>query len=457
MSAQPSAVSHQPSALRGVRAPLAALRGPAAGAVSVAALVALAACHSVSDLEDPAFRVTTDTVWAGGTILLTSEGLVGADTLPLVLVGADTAATVYAAPDTLRVAAPDSAGVFTVWVGVRGGTPIAVGEVSVEGGYVGSHVVSEVGGYPLQWPGGDLPSFLIAGPSGLARVDPRSWLRSTLLPDSIFSQLCINGPGPAPGGRVAVIGRLPAGCGPLVALRPDAPWIAPDTGPSGGEGGRFAAQLGPSHWLVAYQHGVLSYYRVAGGPWQLQGDYTDDMEEPQGIAVSPRGDRAAVLCRADGTRGIPVFTPESAEPAYWLTRFRDLWAAQFSDDSDTLFVVADTGASAAPMIAALRASDGTVLRSGPAWPGTHNLVLDPGRPWLYLVGYSSGKPVVQVLDRASFAIVATLQGAAATAGMLPGFYYPMLAAADRRLYLIDSCTFCNAGGGTFVFAFDLMH
>lgn len=83
-------------------------------------------------------------------------------------------------------------------------------------------------------------------------------------------------------------------------------------------------------------------------------------------------------------------------------------------------------------------------------------MLDPGHPWLYLVGYAFGGPILQVIDRATLAPVTTLAGKGPTQGWMPGIPYPMLSAADRKLYLVDSCPFCGDGDVIYLFTFGLM-
>lgn len=233
-----------------------------------AASLALAAgsCGSAVDATPPVVSVATPVVWAGGSIVLTASHFSGTDTLPIALVGDDTVAVRYAPPDSFFVTAPDTQGAFDLRVAFSGRQLQSAGTVHLEGGYRSMWTASPLGRHPVAWPGGTHSSFAIALDSGLAIVDPKLRTVAKALPDSVFSISCINGTGPATGGRTTAMGRHGSVCGPLTAVRPDSPWVAPDTGPAGL--GRFAAELAPGRWLVAYQHGVISEWRDATGPRQ---------------------------------------------------------------------------------------------------------------------------------------------------------------------------------------------
>jgi hypothetical protein len=410
----------------------------------------------VYDAFNPEVSVQTPVVWVGADIVLRSGQFTGPDTLPIVILGTDTLAARYAAPDTLHVVAPDHPGNFQLYVGFRGRPPLPFGAVEVGGGYSGDRSLARIGGYPLPWPGGGLPQFLIALPQGLAAVDPRVWTVRQVLPDSVFSQYCVNGPGPAPGGRIVVAGRTATGgCGPLVALRLDTPGLAPDTLPGERIGYRFAAELGPGRWLLTSHHRVSSWSRDSTGAWTTT-EYS--LGESYDLVISPRGDWAVPIGAYSYPAGTPVFSASAAGPAYVLSDFSEIWGAQFSDDGDTLLVVAtptDTTGNGGAVLAALRASDGTVIRSVRALGGANGLVLDPGRPWLYLIGYSPGLsgPAVQVYERATFTPITVLHVPS------PGYASPLYAtlyAAGRKLYLLDTCPWCVAGYSLGVTVFDLL-
>ena len=414
-----------------------------------AASLALAAgsCKSAVDASPRVVSVETPLVWSGSRVVLTTPGLSGADTLPLVLIGNDTVTVRFAAPDSLVVTAPARPGVFNVLIGFAGRAPVAVGTVQLAGGYAGVWNVGPFGGRPQAWPGIPQSSFAIAMDSGVALVDPRVRTVRQVLSDSMSYPEAMTGLGPASGGRIATLSSR----GRLLSVWPDPVSVDPDTGPT--YGGRFAAQLAPGRWLVAYHHGVISVLRNVAGAWDTS-TTAYHVEEPSDIAVSPRGDRAVVPGIDALGVGMPVFSAASASPAYLLTSFHEVWGAAFSADGDTLFVVGPRAAGAAPVLAALAASDGRVLKSAPAWGGTVHLMLDPGNRWIYLVGaVSYAEPGVQVVDRATFVPITTMHGQPGMEAIAD--VYPILSPPEHKLYLVDSCSFCSAATVP-IYAFDLM-
>lgn len=412
--------------------------------------VAGTACHeSPVSPVNRAVTVLTPLAWAASAVVFRVSGLTGADTLPVLVIGRDTVAVRFAAPDSLIAMAPDTQGTFAVYLGMRGRALLPAGSIQLAGGFSGVWTPpANIGGHSVPWPGSPQTSFAIALDSGLAIVDPRLHTLQRVLPRSAFDITCMNGAGPAARGRITA-----GTCGTTVALRPDSPSVAPDTDPIAG--GRFAAELATGRWLVALHHGVSSYRRDSAAGW-VTATTPYQVEEPYEVVVSPRGDRAVALGRDNAGIGMPVFGLASAEPVYLLAQYHRLAGAQFSANGDTLFVAAYLSLSdTAPVLAALNASDGAVLASAPAWSGAYHVVLDPGRPWIYLVGHNSGfdPPSLRVYDRATFAPIATM--AARVPEYLNGDAYPVFSPAERKLYLVETCSFCSAGPVP-IFTFDLM-
>lgn len=420
--------------------------------------IVVAACRSseVAATRTYAVQVETPLVWTSGRIVLTSPDLVGRDTSPVVVVGTDTVATRYAPPDSLIAKAPSTPGLFDVLVGFGGRAPAAVGTVQLAGRYAGVWNVGPIGGRPQVWPGSPQSSFAILMDSGLALVDPRVRTIRRVLPRSVADINCMNGVGPATGGQVAVMNCS----GVTVPVQPEARSIGIDTGPGGG--GRFVAQLAPGRWLHADQNGVSSLLRNATGGWDTA-TTPYQIEEPFDVVVSPRGDRAVIIGRDWLGTGMPVFSASSPNPVYFLTGFHELWGAAFSDGGDTLFAVGPPAADSAPNLTVIAASNGDVLTSVPAWPGTYRLQLDPRGRWIYLAGavqdpaavtYRSLAPALEVLDRGTLAPVTLLHAPFGT-DIGNADLYPVVSPAEPRLYLVASCAFCSAGTVP-IYAFDLM-
>jgi hypothetical protein len=391
--------------------------------------------------------------------VLTSPDLTGSDTLPLVVVGTDTVTARYAPPDSLIATAPAKPGLFDVRVAFRGQSPTAVGMVQLAGGYAGVWTVGPIGGRPQAWPGSPQTSFAVAMDSGLALVDPRLRTIRRVLPDTLFDINRLNGVGPAAGGRIVGVSWR----GATLALTPEPLSVQTDTGPLVG-GYRFAAQLAPGRWLLAYHHGVASYLRNASGGWDVA-TTAYHIEEPFDVVVSPLGDRTVIVGRDVLGTGMPVFSAPSPNPAYFLSGFHEIWGAAFSDAGDTLFVVGPAAADSQPNLAIVAASDGRVLKSIRAWWGTYRLMLDPAGRWIYLVGaaqdtssgrfgYNNLHPALEVLDRATLKRIALLLGDESSQ-VGTSDIYPILSPAEPRIYYVITCAFCGAGPAS-IYAFDLM-
>jgi hypothetical protein len=429
----------------------------------LAALAFLACRENATAPVNPTVTLPSSVAWAGGSFALTSSAFTGADTLPVVVVGSDTVAAQYLAPDTLMVPAPQTAGTFTVMLGFHDRGLLQAGTVEVAGGFAGEWVTPvSVGGHPVLWPGSPQTSLVMARDTGLALVDPRLETAVGRLADTLFDVRCLQGVGQAPDGRVTVMHFDPfIGCtGTLYSVRPDV--LAPpvDTGPSYpavGVGGRFAIELTPARWLVASHHSVRSCRRDTTGAWICWS--ADLFEETYEIVVSAQRDRAVPLGRDYAGIGMPVFGLDSAGPAYLLSGFHALAGAQFTPDGDTLYAVAYRALTdSVPLLVALAASDGAVLDSAPAWPGSAQLVLDPSQPWVYLVGHPSywSPPEVHVYDRRTLRQVAALTTGMATLPNGAGDAYTVLSPAERALYVFETCSFCSATSAVPVFRFDLL-
>jgi len=420
----------------------------AAGTVALA----LISCRGieVAQVRFYSVRISTPVVWTSSRVVLTSPDLAGPDTLPVVVIGTDTVSVRFAPPDSLIATAPSSPGLFGVLVGFRGQAPSIVGTVTLAGGYAGEWDVGPVSGRPQLWPGAPQTSFAIPADTGLAIVDPRLRMMRRVLGRSYQDASCMTGVGPAAGGRVAV-----GSCGGTLSVSLD-PVAVADTGPAGA--GRFAAQLAPGRWLAAWQHGVASFLRNATGGWDTAA-IAYHIEEPLDIAVSPTGARAVIVGRDALGTGMPVFSPSSADPAYFLAGLHEIDGAAFNEAGDSLFVLGPS------TLSIVRAQDGVILASIPSWTNAYRVVLDPGGKWIYLAGevpqpgvpYVSQAPALQVLDRATLAPVTTIHAPFGT-DLGGSDLYPVLSPSEHRLYVVATCAFCNASRGTTVpvYAFDLM-
>lgn len=429
-----------------------------------AGALVLAACReSIFTSTDPAIQLGSVTLWAGGEIVLTSPAFSGSDTLPLVFLDDDTAQARYVPPDTVFAVVPDSLGTRVLRVQFPAGLRVPVDIVRIAGGYVGWWEGPRAWGHPVQWPVRGGPRFAVSGETRLLLVDAATQTYEPYLPDSLSKSMCLKGPGWDVDGGLVLIGNPQSAlqtCGALVAYRDPAAGIVTDSGPIGWWW--QVARLGPGDWLM-YGKSHESHWirRTSGTPESTESWCA---WQPYGLAVSSRG-RAVPIAAGICQDGIPVYVHGVSGPDYYIPGFWHTQGAQFTDDGDTLFMTATSRDTAQGYVLAARLSqDGSVIRSARNRIWSDNLLLDPNGRWIYSVGtWGPNGPLVQVFDRASLRLLATMQpppgvlsSAAATAAGL--YYTPILDARTRTLYVV--CL--NSFGSTFatfpmeVFSFQLL-
>ena len=417
--------------------------------------VALGACQPDRiTTEDPVVTFDTE-AWAGNTLVLRSASFRGTDTLPTVTVGSDTLPVRSFGSDSVLVQLPDSTGWISLAVHLAGGSGGPVGEVRLYG-FAGAGAGPHVDGPIRAWPGGGVPTVLAIQNGRLVRIDLRTNSAAPLLPDTGLSRSGCLYPGPMPSavnpGVVVVAKQVSTGCGPLVAV-PVAPGVAaPDTGPPPWY--YSAVQLARGSWLVASHHYVvIKTGSVATG--FVSGPQIA-IEAPDNYAISPRGDRVVpTLGYSYAGGGMPVFDPARPGVAYYLTGLPDVANAIFSDGGDTLYVTG-WGSSGDAELRAVDAATGRLLARTATRAAGGDIALDPVRPYLYVAGAVGDAPVVEVFDRASLALVATLR---MPPGRLPfdprvivySDFVTVMYPSARQLFVV-----VNPWGDTAVLRFDLM-
>jgi hypothetical protein len=403
------------------------------------------------------------TLWAGGEIVLTSPAFRGSDTLPLVLLDDDTAQVRYVPPDTVFAAVPDSLGTRVLRVQFSSGTRVPVDVVRIAGGYLGWWEGPRAWGHPIQWPVRGGPRFAVSGETRLLLVDAAMQTYEPYLPDSLSKSMCLKGPGWDVDGGLVLTGNPPSVssvCGAMVAYRDSAAGVVSDSGP----GGWWwqVARLGPRDWLMYGKSFQSHWIRRTSGTLDTATSWC--ASQPYGLALSSTG-RAVPIGASICLDGVPVYARGVTGPDYYIPGFWQTQGAQFTDDGDTLYQAATSRDTAQGYVLAARfARDGSVIRSTRNRLWSDNLLLDPNGRWLYSIGtWGPNGPLVQVFDRASLRLLATMQpprgalpSAAATAA---GYYFsPILDARTRTLYVVCLWSF----GSTFatlpmeVFSFRLL-
>lgn len=419
--------------------------------VTAALLLVAAGCSADRVTSaDPVLAVAEEG-WSGDTLAVRSASFIGADTVPVVTVGADTLVTWRGGLDTALVLLPDTAGDVELAVRLHSGG-IAFATVTVHGmRSAGPGPVEGYGRapYPFPWPDAGSPTALAIHNGRLVLVDYHTDTYTALTADTdlwvgAYGQQF---PNPVPSATDRRLVSVSHGTGPLeaVPIAADAP--APDSGPP--NAGLTQIHLSRGNWLVSYKNqGLQLITRSPAGALvfaaKVEGSYV----------VSPRGDRVVPTQTIGG-----LFAFEPTAPAFVYRVGTYAGGAAFSEGGDTLFaVVNDSG----PVhLVALDATTGARLREVPVWSGELEVVVDPGRPWLYLVGveggFVSGHIAVYVYDRASFARIATLVVPDSavppnSSAHLAGMYVPILDPVRRALYV----TMNYFVDPQFVFHFDLM-
>lgn len=432
---------------------------PSPRGFAAALLICLAACRADRITDVPPSVTSASDAWSGGTLLLYSPAFTGADSVPIVMVGAETLAVSAAGPDSVLVELPDTNGfiALSVWLKTGGA---AVDSVRVHGFVMETSAPGPaVTAWLYPWPGGGASTALGFQGGRLVLLDFRLNTTTPLTPDTGLGHGCLAGPTPSatePG--LVVISSLAGSCMPMIAVPVTPGAAAPDTGPP--PGGQWpAVQLRRGVWLISYKHYFNIRGRTPAGGDTLLASFIG-CEQPQGFALSPRGDRVVPgRCGAAGpysVGGIPVFDSRGPSVAYVLTAFNQTWAGEFSERGDTLFQTAVDSLGQSGLFA-MDPDSGQVLNRAPLEAIGQDVRVDPNRSWVYVagsVGSGLGPPFVAVFDRASLARIATLR---VPAGVAPGPHTAddfeiVVGSAERRLYL----TLNDRAVPVHVLQFDLM-
>lgn len=437
-----------------MRYPVDALRG--ALAVLLAGIVACRTDHIPTSPTPP----TTDAdAWSGNPLVMRSSAFAGADSLPTVITGTETLTVRSFGADSASVLLPDTNGSLTLSVRLRSGTVLPSLSVRVHG-FRAITAGPSVSGKVYPWPVGGVPAALAFHGNRLVSLDFRYNTAIPLTADTNLGSRCFLHPMPSaePGFVVVAPHDSTDNCTGKIVAVPTSSLAGPaDSGPVGGWPSQLAAHLRRGRWLLA-----------VGNDTRLSSDGSVGCGQTYGFVVSPRGDRVVPLCGA--ATGSPVIDAASSVVAYTFPEARWIWAAGFDQNGDTLFAVREDSLGHSDLIAA-DATTGRVLSQVPraslgAADWSAALVSDPGRPWLYVLGWTDSLlPYFDVLDRATLTRVATLRlpswaGAAvprAPWGHHVGDWTLLVSPLERRLYaMMDNEPWPVAEKPISVLTFDLM-
>ena len=456
------------------------------GAVARAAwagllLVAVATCKSDRITAVDRSVSTAADGWSGGQLVLHSQSFAGADSLPTVTVGAGTLTVQSFGRDSVGVTLPDTNGSIALEVRLRDGglTTVTVsvhGFVSVRDG-----PALDVNAQMYPWSSGGNPTALGLRDGRLVLVDLSTLAVSAPLAPDTGLGCHANQVGsfpPIPSATVPrlvgvlALGDYGGGCGgvgrPLaVPISPTA--ATPDTGPM--TGAQVAVHLARGKWLVSIGNpGLLVYTRTDSGTFAQT---AANLWQAAGAVVSPRGDRVAPTFTLNGggvVEGVPIYDAPSGAVAFRLTDFTFVSGpAAFTSGGDTLYVagvgkdpayseeaVAVDATSGSVLARTIRFTDGPYIYNIP----TSAVAVDPVRSFLYAAGWHGG-PFLDVLDRATLRLVASVRVPASVTAGLDGSraiygapWTIVVSPVARRLYV---STYANGQmPQPYVFEYELM-
>jgi hypothetical protein len=360
--------------------------------------------------------------WSGNDVEITSQGFGTSWPLPSAWLD-DVPLAVHRVDDTTVAATlPATSGPHTLIVRGLRIEPLVV-PITVYG-YAGvwdayPDLIADV----LVWPRTGHASVLGVSPLGLTFIDLDT--HATTVFDSVFDpSACWTGlRGPGVTYRDSVFVVLPVGSSSVESWHIGPTPALVRTHPEHGIP-RQLMQLGDDTWLRGGAHLVSILTRSDSTQPYLWTSYR--AEETEGVHLSPRKDRATI--RVDKVPGgIPVFDVPSGALAYRVEQLEVAAGVDFSADGEYLVIVGGTTWFESPTgrVVLLRASDGHVLQDTTLDLHVFAVAIDPIRPWLYvgatdpdssqlapgdrLPGF---RPILVVLERSTFRVIATLRGTA---------------------------------------------
>lgn len=408
--------------------------------IALAAIGAVA-CDGTIAPETFPVRVAVTEAWSGAEVPIVSRGFGATWLLPSVWLD-DVALAVRRLDDTTVAATlPVASGPHALTVRGLHTEPTTV-PVTVYG-YAGADdaypdIIADV----LVWPRTGHASVLGVSQLGLTLIDLDA--KTVTAFDSLFDPArCWDGlRGPGVTYRDSVFVVLPIGS-PSVESWRFWPTPAPVAVHLSVGIPRQVMQLGPDTWFTGGAHSSRILSRAdSSQPYQ---EATIQMEETEGVHLSPRKDRATIrVDRAWG--GIPVFDVPSGAVAFWITAQEVAAGIDFSADGELLAVVGGTTWFESPTgrVLLLRASDGAILQDTTLDLQVFAVAIDPVRPWLYVGAaepdgspLGSAHPVVLVLDRSTFRLIATLRVPENAPSCSYGCYKGVIAvSASRSVYAV---------------------
>ncbi|HKI95019.1 MAG TPA: hypothetical protein VJ992_06985 [Gemmatimonadales bacterium] len=412
--------------------------------------VALAACNAdnITAVSHPATAVATD-VWAGGFVTIHSQAFTSADSLPVVLLAGDTLPVSLTDTFTVSAELPDTvSGPLTLTVltaAARDTQNIAV----TAHGFVRAYPGPKLAGLPQRTPDGNM---LALGTTGTVLVNAQDGVATPLGPDTAAYTGCMLTPGFSLASGV-VVGPLQRGGSDCAYYAWRYVGGAPVVVDSGVAGRLWAlAYLGPGRWIIGGKY--YTYAKTDSSLQQLDApiELNEYVADAAGRYLVP-----SLLPFAD-SKDVPVYSTATSSVAYYISGAGNFGGAGFSSDGDTLFVQRDS-------FLALDAATGKTLTEGPHDAYGGYMVVEPNRPWIYVIG--SGRiPIngattwtvgVGVIDRRTMTVVGHLEVPASAPQ--PIVFYDVLCPVlgpNNKLYVVDVTAWDGPPEPTRIYGFDLL-
>jgi hypothetical protein len=422
----------------------------------LAVCLCLAACKEPADGGPESLEPTLSAreLWSGGELRITEAHFANTDVI--VVLGADTLGSTHIDDTTVVVQLPRrTAATLPIRV-IAGDLAKSLGDVTIHGFQSASYSTSFMSGHPYWLPGGGAPLVFAGSDPGAAVFDLRTGAAIQSLPESISTPDCIWTPSPSndPNRFVMMGKRANGSCGAakLWSIRPT-PEFIDSLAAGAGSTWYTSGQPSPRRWIFNWNNNnhlwicdtgcVFNYYHSADGP--------------DGVTISPRGDRFLWLPAAEPF----VFDSRTLDTAFVLPGLTDLNGA-FSSDGDTLALTASEYPTPHEHVLFVSANDGAVLRDlrldtlfqqTGVTTITGPIAFDPVRPWLYATMYpystvdSSRLPSIVVIDRTNgmiLGILATPRTDPAPSPFAPAALVP--SPLEHLVYLVQAANGYNVHG-----------
>ncbi len=418
----------------------------------LALLTCVVACREPADAGPTSFEpvLSARELWSGGELLLTEPWF--QTEAPSVVLGSDTLFPTRLNDTTFVLRLPQQTGTYPIRV-MAGDQAASLGSVTLHG-FEQARLGPYMSGQPYWLPGGGAPLVFAGANHGAAIVDLRTLTPVYSLPDSISSPDCTWTPSPSHRtDRFVLIGRRADGsCGFPKLWSLTQPPVALDSIACCGFEWYTSGQPSPGRWIFN-QNNHNQFYVC--DPACASTSFLS-IDGPNGVLVSPRGDRFLWLPASDPV----VRDARTLDTAWVIPGFRSLEGA-FSFEGDTLAVTAHRDDGPGGHLLVLRADDGTVLRDirldsltsdTARYFSVGTVAFDPIQPWLYVTTYTysaadtAWNMSLVVLDRATWSLLGVLR----TEARQNPYLYPATALVpspvEHRVYLVSALNGYNTHG-----------